>query len=98
MLTFEKLVSQLSTDFIRLTTDQIDSKILQSLAQVGILLRADRAFVFRFNWEKTRFIISHLWESEGTVPDQVVRGAIVQEFIPWVYEKAPQRPGNRSAR
>ena len=34
-LTFEKLVSQLSPDFIRLPADQIDSKIQQSLAQVG---------------------------------------------------------------
>ena len=85
-LTFEKMVSQLSSDFIRLSADQIDSKIRQSLAQVGSLLKADRAFVFRFNWEKTRFAISHMWESEGTVPDQVVRGAIVKEFVPWVYD------------
>lgn len=87
MLTFEKLVSQLSSDFIRLPTDQIDSKIRKSLAHVGLLLKADRAFIFRFNWKKTSFVMSHMWESEGTVFDQVVRGAIVKEFVPWVYDK-----------
>ena len=85
-LTFEKRVSELSSDFIRLPADQIDSKIRQSLARVGSLLKADRAFVFRFNWEKTCFVVSHMWEAEGTVPDPVVRGAIVKEFVPWVYD------------
>jgi two-component system sensor kinase FixL len=85
-LAFERFSAQLSSEFIRLPTDLTESKILTSLARVGAFLEADRAYVFRFNWEKTRFIISHLWESNSTEPDQTMRGTIVKDFIPWVYE------------
>ena len=85
-LAFEQFSAKLSSEFIRLPADQTESKILESLARVGAFLEADRTFVFRFNWEKTILIVSHLWESESTEPDQVVRGSIVKDFIPWVYE------------
>jgi len=85
-LAFERFSAQLSSEFIRLPTDLTDSKILESLAQVGAFLEADRAYVFRFNSDKTRFTISHLWESNSLEPDQVLRGTIVKDFIPWVYE------------
>ena len=84
-LAFERLSAQLSSEFIRLPADQTESTILESLARVGALLAADRVFVFRFNWDKTRFVISHLWESNGAEPDQIIRGSVVKDFIPWVY-------------
>ncbi|MDX2455602.1 ABC transporter substrate binding protein, partial [Desulfosarcina sp.] len=90
-LIFERLSAELSSEFIRLPADQTESKILESLARVGGLLEADRAFVFRFNWDKSRFVVSHLWESNSIAPDQVVRGSIVKEFIPWVYENLINR-------
>ena len=85
-LAFEQLLSEMSSDFTHLRASQTDSKILEGLARIGNFLDADRAFLFRFNWDRTEYFISHLWESEGTEDDQIVRGSIVKELFPWLYE------------
>jgi PAS domain S-box-containing protein len=49
-------------------------------------MKANRSYLFRFNWDKTEFRISHLWEDEGVPKDQTVRGEIVRDIFPWLYE------------
>jgi PAS domain S-box-containing protein len=49
-------------------------------------MNADRSYLFRFNWDKTEFRITHLWEADGIQKDQTVRGLIVREAFPWIYE------------
>jgi len=86
-LNFEKLLLEMSSDFTRLPIDQVEEKILEGLAKTGSFFKADRAFLFRFNWDQTHFSISHLWEAEGIKADQVVQGKVVKEIFPWLYKK-----------
>ena len=85
-LNFEKMLSELSSEFTRISADKFDSKILDGLSRIGSFMNADRSYLFRFNWDKTEFRITHLWEAEGVSKDQTVRGLIVRDIFPWLYE------------
>ncbi len=85
-LIFEQMLSELSSEFTRISPMMADSKIFDSLSRVGAFMKADRGYLFRFNWDKTKFQITHLWEAEGIEKEQTVRGAIVRDIFPWLYE------------
>jgi PAS domain S-box-containing protein len=85
-LDFEKMLSELSSEFTSITADRADSKIIDGLSRMGTFMNADRGFLFRFNWDKSEFRITHLWEAEGISKDQTVRGETVRDIFPWLYE------------
>lgn len=85
-LEFEKLIADISSEFINLEDDDLDSRIEEALFRVGTFLNVDRSFLFRFNMEKTELRISHLWEADGIQKDEVVRGVMVAEHFPWLAE------------
>jgi len=85
-LFFEKMISELSTEFINFSTDETDMKISFALSRIGTFMNVDRCYLFRFNWEKSKFRISNLWEGEGVQKDEIVRGAIVKDVFPWLYQ------------
>lgn len=86
-LSFEGFLAGLSSDFINLTFEKSDSRINEALARVGSYMNVDRSFVFQFNWDKTEFRISHLWEVNGIFKDAVVRGVLVKDHFPWLANK-----------
>jgi len=88
-LEFEKFVSALSYDMINLPADKVDSEIINALSRIGRYMGVDRSFLFQFNWDKTEFRISHLWEADGVQKDQVVRGMIVKDHFPWLADNLP---------
>jgi len=85
-LSFEKMLSDLSSEFTNILADKTDSKILDGLSRMGSFMNADRSYLFQFNWDKTEFRISHLWEADGIPKDQTAPGLIVKEAFPWLYE------------
>jgi len=85
-LQFEALIVQLSSEFINLAAEKIDDKINDAISQVGTFMKTDRCFLFRFDPDKTEFHISHLWEAKGVVRDQTVRGKLVKDIFPWLYD------------
>jgi len=88
-LQFERKLSELSSEFINLTSESIDidSKMIDALAWIGPFMRADRSHIFRFNWDRTEFRITHLWETEGVKKDGIVSpGLIVKDAFPWLFE------------
>jgi PAS domain S-box-containing protein len=86
-LQFERKLSELSSEFINLTSENIDSKMIDALAWIGPFMRADRSHMFRFNWDRTEFRITHLWEAEGTKKDEIVLpGFMVKDAFPWLFD------------
>ena len=83
-LNFERLIAELSSEFINVSPAEVDQKIIDALSQIGTFMSADRSFIFRFNWEKTEFRISHMWEAEGIQKDESVRGVLVSDHFPWL--------------
>ncbi|MBT8332710.1 MAG: PAS domain-containing protein [Deltaproteobacteria bacterium] len=86
-LQFERKLSELSSEFINLTSENLDSNINDALAWIGPFMQADRTHMFRFNWDRTEFRITHLWEAEGTKKDEIVLpGLVVKETFPWLFD------------
>jgi len=88
-LEFEKFIAALSSDVINLPPEKVDSEIIDALSRIGRYMGVDRSFLFQFNWNKTEFRISHLWEADGIQQDQVVRGVIVKDHFPWLADNLP---------
>ncbi len=50
-------------------------------------MRADRSHMFRFNWDRTEFRITHLWEAEGIKKDDIVLpGLIIKDVFPLLFD------------
>lgn len=62
---YEALVTSISTRFVNLHSAEIDQGINAALAAIGNFERADRAYVFLFNDDKTFIRNSHEWHNAG---------------------------------
>ena len=80
----QELVARISSDFITATSDNMDEKINQMLAQCGEFLRVDRMYLVQFSDDESAMTNTHEWCSEGTLP---IRDSI-QNFpiqsVPWL--------------
>jgi len=86
-LAFERKLSEFSSEFINLSSEKIDPKIIDVLAWIGPFMQADRSHMFRFNWDRSKFHITHIWEAEGIKKhDTVLPGLIVKDAFPWLFE------------
>jgi GAF domain-containing protein len=60
-LEFENIITSISTNFINLDPDEIDSGIVQALNTLGEFTGVDRARVFQFSTDGKRMQNSHEW-------------------------------------
>jgi PAS domain S-box-containing protein len=67
-LTFEELLSNLSTTFINLPEEQVDANIENGLGRVAEFLKMDRVTLFEFSRDRTEMTASFSWTSGGTSP------------------------------
>jgi GAF domain-containing protein len=68
-LEFENIITSISTNFINLDPDEIDSGIVQALNTLGEFTQVDRARVFQFSADGNRMQNSHEWCAPG-IPSQ----------------------------
>ncbi len=64
-MAFERLVSELSTQFVSLRANEIDLAITEGLGRVAESIGADRAAVVQPKNEADRYGYSHYWAREG---------------------------------
>ena len=67
-LQFEKMVAEISSTFITISSSSLDQGIDQALAATGMLFNADRSYVLKFNEAKTHFDVTHEWCRDGINP------------------------------
>jgi PAS domain S-box-containing protein len=79
-LTFEKLLSDLSTKFISLPEDQVDVNIEQGLGRVAEFLEMDRVTLFEFSMDKTELKSAFSWVRGGVTPAPTV---VKAAELPW---------------
>ncbi len=79
-LTFESLLSELSTTFINLPEEQIASNIDKGLGRIAALLQIDRIAIYEFSYDRTELNITFAWRKQGSLP---VRSVIKTNIIPW---------------
>ena len=62
---FMKLQASLASSFINLPTDQIDGGINQALADIGVFVSADRAYIFEYDLAHGIAVNTHEWCAPG---------------------------------
>jgi PAS domain S-box-containing protein len=67
-LQFEQLITSLSTQFINLTSDEIDAGIHQGLRRLGEFAAVDRSYIFLFSPDGTLMSNTHEWCAPGISP------------------------------
>lgn len=85
---FERLISEISSDFIALDTKEIDSGINSALMKIGTFTGADRAYVFLFHdGSYTHVDNTHEWCSNEATPQIANLKAIaLDEELPWFFD------------
>jgi PAS domain S-box-containing protein len=79
-LTFEKLLSDLSTRFIGLPEDQVDVNMEQGLGRIAEFLEMDRVTLFEFSADRTELKSAFSWVRGGVTPAPTV---VKAAELPW---------------
>jgi hypothetical protein len=81
---FEKLLSELSAAFIRVSVEEIDGEIERWLQRIVLALNPDRSTVGQLD-QSGALYITHQWARAGvTAPDL---GLDVRQSLPWTARK-----------
>ncbi len=80
---FELLVSEVSSNFVALSPDEIDAGIDRALAAIGKFTGADRAYVFQFYDSNALMDNTHEWCAEGIEPQITNLQALPSDSLPW---------------
>jgi PAS domain S-box-containing protein len=85
---FEKLITTLSSDFIKLSSNEVPSAIRSSLQTIGEFVGVDCSFVFLFSDDGARIQEIYKWCKKGIrFPLQNLKGCLIEEEFPWLLEK-----------
>ena len=79
-LNFEKLLSDLSEQFISLPGDQVAVNVEQGLCRIGEFLKMDRVTLFEFSPDRTELRMSFSWTGGGTTPAPT---SVKAADLPW---------------
>jgi signal transduction histidine kinase/CheY-like chemotaxis protein/HPt (histidine-containing phosphotransfer) domain-containing protein len=82
----QKLVAEVSTDFINATSANIDAKINAMLRQYGEFLRVDRTFLFKFSDDGQFMTNTHEWCGPGFEPVNTTVQNYPVADVPWIAE------------
>ena len=84
---FERIVNEISSDFLGMGVDQTDAGINRALEAVGRFTGADRAYVFRIYDDGRLMDNTHEWCAEGITPHiDDIQGAKLDD-LPWFAER-----------
>ncbi len=84
---FERLVTKISTDFIQESKEDIDQRIWNSFRSIGEFADVDRCFLFRFEDENSKAVITHEWCREGVSSLMDDWKVVPTSEFPWVSQK-----------
>jgi PAS domain S-box-containing protein len=79
-LTFEELLSDLSTTFINLPEEQVDANIENGLGRIAEFLKMDRITLFEFSQDRAEITATFSWAGRGITPAPTLVRA---DDLPW---------------
>ncbi len=80
---FEKLVSEISSKFVTLPSEEIDEGINYLLKRAGEFFQVDRSYVFKFYSDEQLMSKTHEWYAEGIEPYMERMQNQPIESFPW---------------
>ncbi|MDD2798156.1 MAG: PAS domain S-box protein [Bacteroidales bacterium] len=61
----QKILMDISSKYINMPVDKIESEIMSSLSQLAQYVKADRTYIFEYNWDKKICVNTHEWCADG---------------------------------
>ncbi len=89
-LQFEKLVSEISSRFINLPSEEIDEGISYALKLTGEFYNVDRSYVFQFSTDRQTMSNTHEWCNHNVEPQLTNLQNLSVYIFPWLMEKLEQ--------
>ena len=84
---FERLITDISRQFINLSSAQIDEGINQALGALGNFAEVDRSYIFQFFDEGRKTTNTHEWRAEGITPQIDNLQNLSADMAPWWMDK-----------
>lgn len=84
---FEDLIAAISTKFINLPTDEIDSAVSDSLRVIGEFASVERSHLYIFCDDELTMSKTHEWHADGLEPQIERLQGIPLDRIPWAMEQ-----------
>ena len=81
---FESLIASLSTQFITLTSSEIDRGLDYALRRIGEFVAADRCHIYQTGPDGRSLGITHEWVSEGLQPQRAEFQDLPMTRFPWL--------------
>jgi GAF domain-containing protein len=89
-VSFEKLITTISTHFMNLASHEIDSGIHYALQTIGEFTGVDRSYVLLFSADGTKMDNTHEWCATGVASYIHQRQGLPVAAWPWLAEKVRQ--------
>lgn len=86
-LSFEEIITSISSNFISVEPTLILEEITQSLKTIGEFIGADQSYVFAYNKEKHVLNLTNSWFLDNRNPKDGYYWDIPYESFPWAFEK-----------
>jgi len=65
LVSLQNLLMRMASNYINLKIEEIEEGIKQSLFEIGMYAKADRAYIFDYNWEKNTCSNTYEWCASG---------------------------------
>lgn len=83
----EKIIAQISDNFINLEHDQVEGSLNDSLRLLGEFLRVDTGYIFLYDSNRKVFKNKFMWSPRDNIQDKARFDFITAELFPWGVEK-----------
>jgi PAS domain S-box-containing protein len=84
---FEDLITTISTKFINLPTNEIDSAVSDALCVIGEFAGVERSHLYFFSEDGLTMSKTHEWHADGLQPQMERMQDIPLDRIPWAIEQ-----------
>lgn len=86
-ISFERLITDLSINFINIPPDDFDRHINRVLSEIGQFAKVDRSYVFTMDDQVQTLSNTHEWCAEGISPQIQKNQDLSYDLIPWTLPK-----------
>ncbi|MDD3078985.1 MAG: histidine kinase N-terminal 7TM domain-containing protein [Paludibacter sp.] len=80
---FQKLISDISSDFVSATNSNIEQKVNQMLKQMGEFFNVDRSYLLRYTKDTEKETNTHEWCASGISSQKDSIKDVVMNDFPW---------------
>jgi PAS domain S-box-containing protein len=84
---FQKIISDISSNFVKTTNSTFDKDIKQMLSQIGTFFQVDRSYLFLFSEDYTTMTNTHEWCANGVSPQMQAIQQYPMSALPWHKQK-----------